>query len=118
VTLLFQNFPNPFPNAQTGQTSTCIWFDLANPGQVKLDILDILGHVVRRLIPGTVYGPFLRSGRYGRPLSTDVVGCDPALEWDGTAADGRPVPRGIYLAKLETPDGVLFKRIVYLGPGS
>jgi hypothetical protein len=118
ITTLFQNFPNPFPNSQIGVKTTCLWFDLANPGQVRLDILDILGHVVRRLIPGTAYGPFLRSGRYGRPLSTDVVGCDPALEWDGTASDGTPVPRGVYLAKLDTPDGVQFKRIVFLGPGN
>lgn len=115
VTLLFQNFPNPFPNVAIGQPVTCFWFDLANPGQVKLEILDVLGHVVRRLIPGSVYGPFLRSGRYGRPLSTDVAGCDPALEWDGTAADGSAAARGIYIAKLETPDGVFFKRIVFLG---
>src|SRR6266850_267923 len=39
ATLLYQNFPNPFPAA--GRDSTCLWFDLAIAGTVELDILDL-----------------------------------------------------------------------------
>src|SRR5262249_10796022 len=31
ATLLYQNFPNPFP--AVGRDSTCIWFDVSTPGQ-------------------------------------------------------------------------------------
>src|SRR5207302_277665 len=34
TTLLYQNFPNPFPAA--GRDSTCLWFDLASAAVVEL----------------------------------------------------------------------------------
>jgi hypothetical protein len=114
VTLLFQNFPNPFPNPGIGLTATCFWFDLAKTGTVRLEILDLRGHLVRRLIPPAFTDP-LPAGRYGRPGAAAGGRCDPNLEWDGRAEDGGFVPRGIYLAKLTTPDGTFFKRIVFLG---
>jgi hypothetical protein len=114
VTQLFQNFPNPFPNPTTGLTSTCLWFDLSVEGVVRLSILDMRGHVVRRLVPAPDQGLFFRPGRYGRPLS-GAGRCDPRHEWDGTAANGDRVPAGVYLAKLDTPAGTFFRRIVYLG---
>jgi hypothetical protein len=115
VTTLFQNFPNPFPNTAIGQTSTCIWFDLAAGGAVSLEILDIRGHILRRLLPGGPFGVFLSAGRYGRPSTIDGGRCDPQLEWDGTARDGSFVPAGVYLARLATPDGAFYRRIVFLG---
>lgn len=115
VTLLFQNFPNPFPNPATGKNTTCLWFDLARSGRVRLDILDMRGHVVRNLVPGTGFPSELPAGRYGRPDPATTGRCDPRLEWDGTARDGVTVPRGIYPVRLATPDGTLFKRIVFLG---
>jgi len=115
ITALFQNFPNPFPNTVTGLTSTCFWFDLAHDGAVRLDILDLRGHLVRTLLPNARLGPTLATGRYGRPAIGASSQCDPNLTWDGTASDGETVPPGIYLAKLSTPDGVFFKRIVFLG---
>jgi hypothetical protein len=72
------------------------------------------GHVVRRLVPAPDQGLFFRPGRYGRPLS-GAGRCDPRHEWDGTAANGDRVPAGVYLAKLDTPAGTFFRRIVYLG---
>ena len=93
---------------------TCIWFDLAEPGEVRLDILDIRGHVVRNLVPGDLFSDVLDAGRYGR-ASAGSSGCDGRLEWDGTASDGRFVPRGIYPVRLKTTAGTFFKRIVYLG---
>lgn len=117
VTTLFQNFPNPFPNAAIGQGTTCLWFDLATQGVVSLEILDVRGHVVRRLLPTPAIGPLFRPGRYGRPAGGGAGQCDPAFEWDGHAGDGTVVPAGLYLARLVTPDGSFFRRIVFLGPG-
>jgi hypothetical protein len=117
ATLLFQNFPNPFPNRTSGASSTCIWFDLARAGRVTVDILDIRGHVVLNLVPGTAFGQILEPGRYGRP-DADVPGsCDSRLAWDGRATDGSYVPRGVYLIRLQTPNVTLFKRAVFMGAG-
>ncbi len=117
ATLLFQNFPNPFPNRTSGLSATCIWFDLAETGDVRLDILDIRGHVVRNLVPGTAFDSPLEAGRYGRGESGMAGSCDPRLQWDGTDSSGRHVPRGIYLARFATATGSFLKRIVYMGPG-
>lgn len=114
VTVLFQNFPNPFPQPSTGQHATCLWFDLAVEGVVRLEILDLRGLPIRRLVPRSDLGPFLRPGRYGRPDTGDP-GCDARFAWDGTTEGGDPVNPGVYLAKLTTPEGVFFKRIVFTG---
>jgi hypothetical protein len=115
ATLLFQNFPNPFPNESTGLSSTCFWFDLAHGGDVTLDILDARGHVVRNVVPGDAFTSSLEPGRYGRGASGGSGNCDPRLTWDGTSASGGYVPRGIYIMRLVTPDGTFLKRIVYMG---
>jgi subtilisin family serine protease len=115
VTLLFQNFPNPFPNPALGLSATCLWFDLATSGTVRLEILDLRGHRVRTLVPGDAFPAPLPAGRYGRPGSGAGGRCDVNLEWDGRAEDGTAVRQGVYLAKLVTPDGTFFKRIVFLG---
>lgn len=115
VTLLYQNFPNPFPNVSTGRSTTCVWFDLANGGRVRLEILDLRGHLVRRLVPGPGGSDALPAGRYGRPVVGASGQCDPRFAWDGVAEDGSVVPRGVYLVKLETPNGTFFKRAVFLG---
>ncbi len=114
-TLLFQNFPNPFPNTTTGVRSTCLWFDLAHAGEAQLDILDVRGHVVRNLVPGTEFPTILEAGRYGRGSSGQQDSCDSRLQWGGTDSQGRAVTRGIYLARLKTPDGTFLKRIVFMG---
>jgi hypothetical protein len=115
ATLLFQNFPNPFPNRSTGASSTCIWFDLAETGEVKLDILDVRGHVVRNIVPGTEFETVMEAGRYGRGQTDQAGACDPRLQWDGTDRNGRQVPRGIYLVRLVASAGTFLKRIVYMG---
>jgi subtilisin family serine protease len=115
VTLLFQNFPNPFPNLSTGRLETCIWFDLAEGGETRLDILDTRGHVVQTLIPSATFPARLDAGRYGRPDVGQTGSCDPNLQWDGLAADGSRVPQGIYLIRLVAPEGTFFKRIVFMG---
>ncbi len=112
ATLLYQNFPNPFPNA--GRDSTCLWFDLAAPGSVELEILDLRGNRVRRFIPGPDYAGDLPAGRYRRG-QVGAATCDPRLMWDGRADDGRLLPGGVYLYKLKASGTVLFKRIVFRG---
>lgn len=114
ATLLYQNFPNPFPSAT--RSATCIWFDLAQPGAVTLEILNLRGGVVRRLIPGSDFPTFLPAGRYGRG-GPGVGGglCDPRLTWDGRADDGEWLPAGVYLYKLKFGGVIQFKRIVFRG---
>ncbi len=111
-TLLYQNFPNPFPAA--GRDSTCIWFDLALAGSVELDILDLRGNRVRRFVPGPDFPGVLAPGRYGRGSGSGGI-CDPRLMWDGRTDDGHLLPAGVYLAKLKAPGLLVFKRIVFRG---
>jgi len=112
ATLLYQNFPNPFPTAY--RDSTCLWFDLATGGLVELSILDLRGSPVRRFVPGPDYPAILMAGRYGRGQAGGPI-CDPRLMWDGHADDGHLLPGGVYLAKLKAPGIVVFKRIVFRG---
>jgi hypothetical protein len=113
ATLLYQNFPNPFPGA--GRDSTCLWFDLASASLVELDVLDLRGALVRRFIPGPDFPAILTAGRYGRSVISGGGLCDPRLMWDGRAANGREVPPGVYLYRLRAGGGVQFKRIVFRG---
>jgi len=113
ATLLYQNFPNPFPAA--GRDSTCLWFDLAVSGMVELDILDLRGNPVRRFIPGPDFPSFVNAGRYGRGAPGGSSTCDPRLMWDGRADNGQMLPAGVYLAKLKAPTMLVFKRIVFRG---
>jgi len=112
-TLLYQNFPNPFPSPSS--QSTCFWFDLKSHANVELTVHDIRGHRVRTMIPGVLPG-VLEAGRYGRGNEFDGTGCDPKLQWDGTADDGRTVPPGVYLLRFKA-DGQTetMKKILFLG---
>jgi hypothetical protein len=112
-TLLYQNFPNPFPTA--GRDSTCLWFDLAMTAMVELEILDLRGNRVRRFVPGPDFSSVLAAGRYGRGQAGGGGICDARLMWDGRADDGHPLPAGVYLAKLKAPGLLVFKRIVFRG---
>jgi len=115
TTLLLQNFPNPFPNPTVGTNTTCIWFDLATPATVRLEILDLRGHIVRTLVPFPGTDGTLEAGRYGRPAMPVPGNCDPDFTWDGTGNDGTRAPRGVYIVILVTPDETFTKRIVYRG---
>lgn len=112
ATLLYQNFPNPFPTPT--RATTCIWFDLASPSAVMLEILDLRGGVVRRLLPSANFPSVLTAGRYGRGAA-GVGLCEPQFGWDGRADDGRWLPAGVYLYKLKAGGVIQFKRIVYRG---
>ena len=112
-TLLYQNFPNPFPVASSA--STCFWFDLRMASHVELTILDLRGHLVRTMIPG-VLSSQLAAGRYGRLHDLTASGCDPTLSWDGTADNGRVVPAGVYLLRFRAAgEAESVKKILFLG---
>ena len=115
TTVLFQNFPNPFPNRALGVTTSCIWFDIATPGNVRLEVFDIRGRLVRRFIPSAQLPGQLDVGRYGRPAGDAPGTCDARLAWDGKDETGAYVRPGVYLYRLTAPGFQDTKRIVFLG---
>ena len=113
VTLLYQNFPNPFPTPASA--GTCVWFDLHRATRVTVTVHDIRGGLVRSLVPSTtVSGAFL-PGRYGRGGVGSNTGCDVRFSWDGRADDGSTAPTGVYLIRLKTDYSVSFKRALFRG---
>ena len=114
TTLLYQNFPNPFPTATAA--TTCIWFDLDRPSHVNLAIFDVRGNPVLSIVPGralaTVEFP---AGRYGRGTGGPSQNCDETFQWDGRDENGREVPTGVYLLKLRTSSYQGIKRILFRG---
>ncbi|MFL5574547.1 MAG: hypothetical protein ACJ79S_01030, partial [Gemmatimonadaceae bacterium] len=119
ATLLYQNFPNPFPAsaaAAAGGLGTCIWFDLGRPGPVRVELFTLRGDRVRTLVPGPGFlAAALPAGRYGRAAAGSNSGCDPRLAWDGTADDGRVVPPGVYLLRLRADGTSQVKKVVFRG---
>ena len=94
-TLLAQNFPNPF------NPETWIPYQLSKATEVKIDIYDISGHLVRSLDLG--WQPL---GAYMTPSS--------AAYWDGKNAVGERVASGIYFYTLQTSDFAATRRMVIL----
>jgi hypothetical protein len=115
TTTLYQNFPNPFPAGAS--PVTCVWFDLARPADVLVQVLDIRGNVVRTLVPSESVPRRLGSGRYGRANGDipDGFGCDERLTWDGVASDGRLVPAGVYLLRMRADGAEVVRRMLFLG---
>jgi hypothetical protein len=113
VTILYQNFPNPFPNPDTGIRETRIWFDLAEQSAVELAVYDMRGRLVRSLIPGRGCGPIeLPPGLYGREEGPSPDPCS-AFAWDGQDERGRSVSPGVYLLRLRAGGVVEVRRVVY-----
>lgn len=115
ATLLYQNFPNPFPG--TGLLATCVWFDLAGESDVRIQVLDIRGNVVRTLVPSSEVPGRLPAGRYGRGTGDipDGFGCDGRFIWDGTGSDGNIVPAGVYLLRMRAGGTEKVRRMLFLG---
>jgi hypothetical protein len=113
TTLLYQNFPNPFPQGTV--TSTCVWFDIERASTVRLEIYDLRGLLVRRLLPTAGAEERLPAGRYGRPTTATAGGCDERLEWDGTDGSGRTVPAGVYLLRFRADGVEEVKKILFRG---
>ena len=94
-TILAQNFPNPF------NPETWIPYQLSKATEVKIDIYDVSGRLVRSLDLG--WQPV---GSYMTPSS--------AAYWDGKNAVGERVASGIYFYTLQTVDFAATRRMVIL----
>ncbi len=94
-TLLAQNFPNPF------NPETWIPYQLSAATEVKIDIYDVSGRLVRSLDLG-----WQPTGSYMTPSS--------AAYWDGKNAVGERVASGIYFYTLQTSDFAATRRMVIL----
>jgi hypothetical protein len=114
-TLLYQNFPNPFPSAVA--FATCIWFDVAPPGaRVSLQVTDLRGNLVRTLIPGIDGQRDFAPGRYGQGVPGTGSNCDNRFVWDGTGNDGRTVAAGVYLLRFQAGrNAPTFRRMLFNG---
>jgi hypothetical protein len=73
---LHQNYPNPF------NPETAIRFDLARSGQVKIDIYNVTGQLVRELADGRH-----QAGSY-------------EITWNGRNDKNQLVPSGIYFCRM------------------
>jgi hypothetical protein len=113
-TILYQNFPNPFPTPT--QSITCIWFDLEKPARVQLDIYDLRGYLVRRIVPSLTTSSELPAGRYGRERVEANEGCDSRIGWDGRDSRGTVVPAGVYFLRFRANGIEQHKRILFRGP--
>lgn len=114
VTLLYQNFPNPFPTATS--SATCVWFDLHIPSRVRLDVFDLSGRHVTNIVPGPFGISEYPAGRHGRVSGGPAPsGCNGDLQWDGQGDDGRPVSAGVYLLRLRAAGVESVKKIVFRG---
>lgn len=84
---------NVYPNPFAGQE---IHFDLSlkQPGKTHLEIFNIRGQKLR-----SIYNGILPAGN--RQLS-----------WDGTDAQGKQLPKGIYLCRITIDDRSMVKKIV------
>ena len=114
ATTLYTGFPSPFPNTR-GVDRTCIWFDLARVSEVRLDILDLRGNFVTRILPRPGLGPVFPPGRYGRATVGSDAGCNDQFTWDGRDQGGRSVPPGVYLIRFVADRSTKTTAVVWRG---
>ena len=88
--LLHSNFPNPF------NPLTHISFSLPTAGVVDLRVYDMLGREVALL-----------DRQQRQPGRYQVV-------WNGRTDAGRPVPSGVYFARLTMPSGSKIIKMVLM----
>jgi hypothetical protein len=88
VTALGANLPNPFRH------STALSFTLAAPAEVRLELFDVHGRLVRVLEKG-----WRGVGRH-------------ALAWDGTDGHGRAVVSGSYFCRLQAAGVTETRRLI------
>jgi hypothetical protein len=88
--LALGNHPNPF------NPLTKVAFALATAGPVSLDVYDMQGRLVRRLVAGS-----LEAGAH-------------SVIWDGLDGSGRRAGSGVYLARLEANGEVAEHKMVML----
>ena len=97
---LSQNHPNPFKpaamSAQPGPESTLIEYYLPTSGEVKLDVFDITGRLVRTLVANEF-----------------SAGLHRAL-WNGLTNQGQPAPAGVYYYRLHAQQFSAVKKLILL----
>ena len=89
-TELFPNYPNPF------NPSTTIRYTLSTRQHVRIEVFDIAGARVKKLVDED------------RPAGMQRV------EWNGRNASGDPLASGVYLVRMETRDGAFVRKAVLL----
>lgn len=111
TTLLYKNFPNPFPSPAA--FATCFWFDVGAGGaRVQLDVVDLRGNLIRTIIANETFA----AGAYGRGPSGSGNNCDNRFVWNGTATNGITVPAGVYLARfVANGSRPSFTKMLFLG---
>lgn len=85
---LYQNAPNPF------NPTTTIRYEVAEAGRIRIDIYNVLGQRVRRLV----------DSRHEKNLYE--------VQWNGTDERGKPVASGVYFYRLVTPEVTLTRRML------
>ena len=90
TTELFQAYPNPF------NSSTSIKIFLPNSQRTSLEIFDIHGRLVKKIIDRV-----LGSGEY-------------AFVWNGINASGKSVASGSYFYRLTSGDDVITRRMILI----
>jgi len=95
---LDQNYPNPFSagggSAFGGNPETTIIYALPEDSQVKLQIFNMRGEVVRELVNGKQAAGFYN------------------ITWNGSGANGQRLPSGIYFYRLNTGNYRNVKKLV------
>jgi hypothetical protein len=94
-------FPNAgfsFRTGVSGAGGHSVTFTTRRDGPVSLAIFDAAG---RRI--ALVTRAYASAGTH-------------TLAWDGRSASGRPVPTGLYFARVSTADGAGTSKLVHLGP--
>jgi len=84
------NYPNPF------NSNTSISFSLIEPGNVRLEVFDILGRRVKELAGG-----LLSAGHY-------------SVIWDGRDNSGGAVASGVYFLRLSDDKSAVSRKILLL----
>lgn len=87
---LGQNYPNPF------NPTTTISYQLPEAGQVRLDIYNVRGQLVRTLIDAE-----MKAGSY-------------SIVWNGKDKTGQNMASGIYFYRLSSQSGTLVRKMFLL----
>ena len=89
---LVQNYPNPF----NPSTTICFTIPEGEPVQVQLDIYDVRGRLIKRLIEG-----IQESGNY-------------SSYWNGQDSKGNPVASGVYFYRLKAGCQIVTRKMVLI----
>ncbi|MBN1998192.1 T9SS type A sorting domain-containing protein [candidate division KSB1 bacterium] len=88
--ILCRNYPNPF-NAQT-----CINFTLPSPADVRMDIYNQNGRLIKRLVNGKVF-----AGEH-------------TIKWNGTDENNTPMASGVYFVMIQYNNMKIINRMLLL----